>query len=90
MLMLNNLLDLLAVLIQIIGTYILVKGSPENTFKGAVIYSNNEDFKKIEKQNKKMKNGFKILLFGLAIQGISVGIKFFNITSFLNFFHNVR
>lgn len=74
--MLNNLLDFLAVSIQIIGTIFLFFSSPENKPNISIVYSD-YNIKEPKKRNKKMQIGFLILCIGLIVQAVSIGLKLF-------------
>ena len=76
--MTNNILDLVAVVIQIIGSFFLFFSSPENKTDAALIFAANSDFNSIKQRNFRMRIGFLILCIGLMVQGFSVGLKFFN------------
>jgi len=73
--MLTNLLDLLALLIQITGTVIMFLNAPKNEPKGTFVYAGNSDYETPKKRERRTKWGFFLLAVGFAIQLISLLIK---------------
>jgi len=73
--MLTNILDLTALIIQIIGTIIMFLNAPKNEPKGAFIGTSNPDYKTPQKRERRTKYGFLLLAIGFAIQLASLIIK---------------
>lgn len=71
----TNILDLLALIIQIMATIIMFFNSPSNKPEGSFIYSGNPDFTTPKRKNRWLKNGFLILCLGFILQLISLIIK---------------
>jgi hypothetical protein len=73
--MLTNLLDLLALLIQITGTVIMFFNAPKNKPEGTFIRASNPDYETPKKRERRIKWGFFLLAIGFAIQLVSLIIK---------------
>jgi hypothetical protein len=73
----TNILDFIALIIQLLGTYIMFKNSPDNKPEGVVYLRQfgEVDFKKPKKKNLWLNNGFFILGLGFAVALISLILK---------------
>lgn len=71
----TNLLDILALIIQIIATILMFLNSPSNKPEGNFIYSDDPDYLLPKRKNKWLKKGFLILCIGFMLQLISLFTK---------------
>lgn len=72
-----NILDVLALLVQLIGSGFIYYNSPENIPVGSPIGFGETDFKTPKKRNKALKTGFLILSIGFVIAIVSLVLKDF-------------
>ena len=77
MTILVTILDFTALIVQLIGSGIMYKNSPENKSDGFFIYSSGPDYKTPKKKNEKFKWGFFVLGLGFFLALISLLLKTF-------------
>jgi len=69
-------IDVLALLIQLAGAVLMYLNSPNNTETNASFFDDYDDVKPVEDQkNKRLKNGFLLLVIGILISLVSIIIK---------------
>jgi len=69
-------LDILALLVQLVGAFIMYKNSPNNTETNASFFDDYDQVKPIEeKKNENLKRGFLLLVIGILIALISTILK---------------
>jgi hypothetical protein len=73
--MLINLLDLAALVIQVIGTVIMFFNAPKNEPKGSFIGSSDPDCETPRKRERRIKWGLFLLAVGFGIQLLSLIIR---------------
>ena len=74
---LTKILDLLALIIQLFGAALMYFNSPINRMPwGPTFYDAPKLEKKIEQNNKNLKNGFAMLAIGIFIAIVSALLKF--------------
>lgn len=71
----TNIIDLISLLFQVIGSGILFFNSPINEPKGMIVNIENPDYNKLEKRNKKSKLGFSLITIGLLIHFFHLLVK---------------
>jgi hypothetical protein len=67
-------IDLIALVVQIIATFFMFLNSPINIPSGAFM-GNDVDYSTPNKQNKRLKFGFKLLCIGFVLQMFSLIMK---------------
>ena len=70
-----KILDLAALIVQLVGSWIMFKNSPENKPNGVFVGSENPDYKQSIKKNLKLKRGFLILGVEFFLALISLLLK---------------
>jgi hypothetical protein len=71
----KKILDILALIIQIMATAFMFFNSPVNVAEGGWISATNPDMETPRKKNKNLKRGFLFLCLGFCIQLISLIIS---------------
>ncbi|HEY5325961.1 MAG TPA: hypothetical protein VIJ27_03090 [Mucilaginibacter sp.] len=76
-------LDIITLAIQFFGAYLMYKNSPENQPKLPTMLGGDYDVITYKVQNRRLKNGFLILSFGILLSLISLIIKDLFVSTYL-------
>ncbi len=70
-----KILDVISLIIQFVGAYLMYKNSPENQPKLPLMFGGEYDVITYKKQNRWLKNGFFILSIGIFLSLASLLLK---------------